>query len=319
MREDGLLRIVRSAKVLLHRIHILLYGRLTLLGRIVLGRVFLLPVGIRYLYMPLPGYLVLVGFLEEMGDKMGYLHPSTNVGGPPDGHAVKVVVAPAVAYRHDETVPHLSGKLQHLGVHLRVVFGEHIQPGVLSLVRTLRPISGNDALAGAVFVHFGITAVKRIDRIDPCKRIAGSRGHELDGTVAELQVIPKHLLHVAPHIPGSNKSLYSAIGNGLQYLVAIIVVTFHRTRIYALPKCQVTKKLQARIEHAGVSYLFSRLLGEIILISPWTHLHSVDVYIGNIRQVIWRQDSGTLLHFVLGCPRRFAEYVRGLHQQGDTA
>ena len=45
---------------------VLLYGRLTFLGRIVIGRVFLLPVVIRYLYMPLPGYLVLVGFLEEM-------------------------------------------------------------------------------------------------------------------------------------------------------------------------------------------------------------------------------------------------------------
>ena len=269
--------------------------------------------------MPLPGYLVFVGFLEEMGDKMGYLHPSTNVGGPPDGHAVKVVVAPAVAYRHDETVPHLSGKLQHLGVHLRVVFGEHIQPGVLSLVRTLRPISGNDALAGAVFVHFGITAVKRIDRIDPCKRIAGSRRHKLDGTVAEFQVIPKHLLHVAPHIPGSNKSLYPAIGNGLQHFVAAIVVTRHRTWINALAESQIPEEFQSGVEHAGISDFLSRFLGEIVFVSPWADLHSVDVYIADVRQIVWRQDSGTLLHFVLGCPRRFAEYVRGLHQQGNAA
>ena len=91
-------------------------------------------------------------------------------------------------------------------------------------------------LAGSVFVHFGIAAVKRIDRIDSCKRIAGSRRHKLDGTVTEFQVIPKHLLHVAPHIAGSDKSLYAAIGNGLQYLVAAIIITSYGTRIDALPK-----------------------------------------------------------------------------------
>ena len=166
--------------------------------------------------MPFPGNLVLVGFLEEMGDKMGYLHPSTNVSGPPDRHTVKVIIAPTVTHRHDETILHLSGKLQYLGVHLWVIFGQYIQPGVLPLVRTLWPISGNDALAGAVSVHLGIAAVKRIDRIDAGKRVGSCRGYELDGSVTEFQIITKYLFHVAPYIPGSDKSLYPAVLNGLQ-------------------------------------------------------------------------------------------------------
>lgn len=107
---------------------------------------------------------------------MGYLHPSTNVSGPPDRHTVKVIIAPTVTHRHDETILHLSGKLQYLGVHLWVIFGQYIQPGVLPLVRTLWPISGNDALAGAISVHFGIAAVKCIDRIDAGKELAAAEG-----------------------------------------------------------------------------------------------------------------------------------------------
>ena len=245
--EDRFVCPFGTTKVRLDIVHVAVDGLFAKINvcEIGFGELFV-PKGIRDLDVPFPGDLVLVGFLQERRDCFCNVHPTGQVGGPPDGGTVILPVAPTVADHIDER---FAGSLVAIPAALevgeRVIIVEHVIDLVLAFGGGIGPFARYDAAVYSPSQRIGKfqPAIFGVDCVYANDLRAIGVHQDLHECTAKLKVIAKGFGHVFSHQARIGKHHKRFVLYALKDFVPGFIVIGNLAGKYPLSQSEVPREL----------------------------------------------------------------------------
>lgn len=268
VERSKLLHVIQSTGILLREVRVLLCNHLALLNEVILKQMFLLPMKVQCLCVPLPNCLILMNFLRRVKSGVNCLRPSAGMNKPPSKRTMGIIITPTITCQRSRAIPRLSNGLRRLNIRLQIMFKRRVRPNMLSLIQALQPVSKGSTLTNTMFIRFKVATMGHVSQVSPYGEVTNDQQRGLSNAITRFRMVPGRLLRMTPRVPKDGGDLCSTVNGKLRCLITVVIMAFRHAEVCTLPGYRIAGGLRTHVRRTNISCLFDHLLKRVVLVSP---------------------------------------------------